>query len=138
MAEITRKVPSLSMKGWVNTVPEMVEKLLDYYFLSDHSQSDWYEIFSLPYHVAVQGNSPNQIRSLMTNDLMTYFGRYFPDNPSVQIDVIDKTSAGSDIARYEIQTEVIVVEGGTQYSVAKAIQVLNSQITILDKLNNGT
>lgn len=133
----TRKVPSLSLKGWVNTVPEAIDKLLNYYFLSDHSQSDWYEIFSLPYHVALKGDSPSQIKSLMTNDLLTYFGRYYPNSPDVVITIIDKTSSGADIARYEIQTEIIVVEGGVQYSVGKAIQVLNSQITILDKLNNG-
>ena len=141
-----RKVPSLSLKGWVTTVPEKLDKLLSYYFLSDHSQSDWFEVFSLPYHVATKGHAPRQIKNLMENDLIRFFTRYFTvsdrdgnmgTTPTVNVTIVDTNANGIEIGRYEIQTEIIVVVDGKQYSAEKAIQVLNSKISIIDRLNNG-
>lgn len=132
-----RKVPSLSTKGWIATVPEKVDKLLCYYFLSEVGQSDWYEIVSLPYQVATKGNQPNQIKDLVESELYRYFLAYFPEGVEINVTIIDKRADGSDIARYEIQTSVIVVVDRTQYSVARLVSVVNSQITILEKTNNG-
>lgn len=134
---VERKVPSLSTKGWISTVPEKADKLLCYYFLSEVGQSDWYEIVSLPYQVATKGNQPNHIKDLIEADLYRYFLAYFPEGVEVNVTIIDKRSDGSDIARYEIQTSVIVVVDGIKYSIAKLVSVVNSQITILENTNNG-
>ncbi len=132
-----RKVASLSTKGWITTIPETIDKLLCYYFLSEVGQSDWHEIVSLPYQVAVKGNQPNQIKDLVQSDLYRYFLAYFPEGATVDVTIIDKRTDGSDIARYEIQTSVIVVVDRVNYSVAKVVSVVNSQITILENDNNG-
>jgi len=136
-ATTKRMVPSLSTKGWIQTVPEKVDKLLCYYFLSERSQSDWYKIVSLPYQIATTGNQPSQLQQLVQNDLYDYFKRYYPENVTCEVTIKDKREDGSEIARYEIQTSVIVVVDGINYSIAKLVSVVNSQITLLGNINNG-
>lgn len=135
--EATRKVPSLSTKGWITTIPEKADKLLCYYFLAEKSQSDTYDIVSLPYQIATKGNRPNQIQQLIESDLNTYFSRYYPDGVDVNVTIVDKRDDGADIARYEIQTSVIIVVDRVKYSIAKLVSVVNSQISILEQTNNG-
>lgn len=134
---VARPIPSLSTKGWIYQTPEVADKLMCYYFLSERSQSDWYDVISLPYQIATKGNNPAAIKSLITDDLNMLFSRYFPDGADVSVEIIDKTSTGADIARYEIQTSVIIVVGGTKYSIAKLVSVVNSQISILANASNG-
>lgn len=135
--DIARPAPSLSVKGWIYQTPEVADKIMCYYFLGERSQSDWYDIVSLPYHIATKGNNPIAIKSLMTDDLGAIFSRYFPEGSTIDIEVYDKTADGNDIARYEIQASVIIVVGGVKYSVAKLVSVVNSQISILANAGNG-
>lgn len=121
-------VSSLSLKGWVDTIPEELDKLLSYYFLSEKSQSLFYDIFSLPYHIASKGNSPKQIKTLITNDLTLYFHRYFPEGATIDVEVIELDAAGNQKARYDIRVGITVRVDGRDYDVAKEVSIIDSQI----------
>lgn len=133
---MTTPVPTLSSSGWVTEISEKADKLLSYFFTSEASQSLVYngKITSLPAIVQLYGHNELELESAMTSMLRTYLERYFT---KVEITVNVTFPELSEDNRLDIKCAVTVYENNLSYELGHLIEVLDSSIQKIVKLNNG-
>lgn len=132
---MSAKVPSLSGKDWVESLPEKADLLMSYYFVSEASQTQLYvgTIVSLPAQVQLFGHDEQELRFNIQKDLTTLLSPYF-DN--VEASVRTDLPNAADPNRINITVDVIVTEGGQRYSLSRLISTVNSKITEIVDINN--
>jgi len=129
-------VPTLSSSGWVVELAEKVDRLMAYFFVSDHSQSNIYEghVVSLPYIVQSYGNDDSSIRTAIQQNLNVLLGRYFEQST---VDVtVDLPTSDTD-TRMTIRVDATVTDGRYRHSVGKLITTVNSRVVEIMDINNG-
>ncbi|MBH14102.1 MAG: hypothetical protein CMF37_15400 [Leeuwenhoekiella sp.] len=128
-------LPTLTVDGFVKTVPQTCDYLLAYFFLSQYSQSNMYygKISSLAYIIQEHGHDEQTMLLRIQSTLTTLFNRYFDSvEASASIDR-DKDNA----AQYEIITNLNVRRGNVSYSVGRQVSLINSVVQKIVELNNG-
>ena len=133
---MTKKVlPTLTVDGFVHSVPQTCDYLLAYFFLSQYSQSNLYygKISSLAYIIQENGHDEQTMLLRIQSTLTTLFNRYF-DSVEVSANI---TRAEDNEAQYEIVTELIVRRGDISYNVGRQVSLINSVVQNIAELNNG-
>ena len=133
---MTNPVPSLSSSGWVSELAEKVDRILAYFFVSDHSQSLLYagNVTSLAYLVQQFGNDDLRITTEVQTQLSRLLERYF-EAASVTVDV-DHPVEG-DESRLNIRVDATVIDGKYKHSIGKLISTVNSRVVEIMTINNG-
>tara|TARA_A200000159_G_scaffold164811_1_gene196461 strand:+ start:758 stop:1159 length:402 start_codon:yes stop_codon:yes gene_type:complete len=133
---MTKKVlPTLTVDGFVHSVPQTCDYLLAYFFLSQYSQSNLYygKISSLAYIIQENGHDEQTMLLRIQSTLTTLFNRYF-DSVEVSANI---TRDEDNEAQYEIVTELIVRRGDISYNVGRQVSLINSVVQNIAELNNG-
>lgn len=130
---MSNPVPSLSSSAWVTEPGEKADRLLSYFFLSEHLQSNLYagNVASLPHIIKTYGHDELALTSSMRDTLTTLFQRYFDE---VDLDVKITTVDAKTLA---ISLSAILTQGGVGYNMAKEISTLDSKVVKIMDANNG-
>lgn len=128
--------PSLDPDGWVFSPMETADKLMADFFDANYSQTDIYlgNVSSFAYIVQITKGNVNECIKKLQETLTSYFLRYF-SNVTVEVDSLDKENLSSkaEISIYMTFTDV----DSQVYNLGKLIQMKNSRINKIVKLNNN-
>lgn len=120
------KLPTLTTAGWIDDLVSVSTSLMDYFLVSEDSQSQFYpnEVASLPYLVQQHGSEPASLTARARDVLQRYFSRYF-DMASVEVtsDNVNKSRG-----RYNINIDVTIVKDGVSHRLGRLIEVGDSKI----------
>lgn len=120
------RVPTLSSAGWVNDAVSMGVKLMDYFLVSEHSQSQLYrgDITSMTHLVQQYGSEPTQLAEQTRTQLQNYLSRYFDQ---VQVNTTsDKLDSAT--GRYNLTIDVLLSKDGRQHSLGRLLEIGESQV----------
>lgn len=127
-------VPSLSVKGWVKTIPEKCDTLLAHFYASDVNQSLLY-----PKQVAnVQGIIQRNMHDIpglcqdMRSRLEQYFSRYFDQ---VIVEVVDDLETNLT-DKVTIWVKIQITDDGRYYDGGYQISLVDSKFEKIVNLNN--
>lgn len=128
-------LPTLTVDGFVNSVPQTCDYLLAYFFLSQYSQSNLYydKVSSLAYIIQENGHDEQTMLLRIQSTLTTLFNRYFD---SVEVSANIERDVSNE-AQYEIITELTVRRGTVSYNVGRQVSLINSVVQNIAELNNG-
>lgn len=130
------KMPTLTASGWVDNIAEKADSAMAYYFTSDFSQSNVWagQITSLPYEVQQNNSDPQSLQRVIQQDIKNYLGRYFD---TVTCNVSTDLPNADDPTRINVTLNVIVTEGGLNYSLGRLIQTVKGKIVNVANINNN-
>lgn len=129
-------VPAMDSMGWVQDVPNKLDRLLSYFYYSDYKQSDLYagQIQSLPRILQAVGNKATMAAPKIEEALQFYLGKHF-DKVSVEVSVVSKDDIVSTTATLKI---MVGVNDAGKYKVAGDIVVTSEgRIDEVIRQNNG-
>lgn len=120
------RLPTLSTAGWVDDVVTMGAKLVDYFLVSEHSQSQLYrgDITSMTYLVQQYGSEPDALADHTRSQLYNYLNRYFDE---VQINT-DADNLDSATGRYNLRIDAMLTKDGKQHSLGRLLEIGESRI----------
>jgi len=128
-------VPTLSVKGWVNSLAEKVDILIAQFFASDSSQSQLYPAGEIANLQVLIYNNTNNIPGLQQDlraKLEAYLSRYF-DGASVDVGNDFKTKGSGNVTMH-IYAEV--TQDKTTYVVANLLSIVDGKFEKITKINN--
>jgi hypothetical protein len=127
-------VPTLSAKGWVDSLPEKADVLISHFFASDAFQSSLYagEIANLQVLIQQYMHDIDGLKQGLRNSLEKYLGRYYSE---VTVDIADDTAVNPS-NRISLMLNCMVVEKGRSYSFANLLSLVDSKFEKITKLNN--
>lgn len=120
------KLPTLTTAGWIEDLVSVSTNLMDYFLVSEDSQTQFYpgEVSSLPFLVQQHGSDPASLVDRARDVLQRYFSRYF-DMTSVEVTTDDKSGSRG---RYNLTIDVTIVKNGTTHRLGRLIEVGDSKI----------
>lgn len=120
------KLPTLTTAGWVSDVITQSTSLIDYFLMSDHSQTQFYpnEVSSMPYLIQQVGSDPSQLARRTETALERLYGRYF-DRVAVEVKA-DKLN--SQDGRYNLTIDLAVNQSGKQHRLGRMLLIGDSKI----------
>lgn len=125
------QVPSLDTAGWVVGAAQKADRLLSYFLISDHSQSNTFRgnIASLP--KLIQDNPRDFIK--LKNDIKLaldkLFGGYF-DSAVFQVSIEDtKSDTGNATSKVNIKIIGEVTDEGVVHSLGKLVYMVNNKLS---------
>lgn len=133
MANSTVWVPTLSAKGWVKTLEEVIDITLSHTLVADYSQSNLHEVTSFSWLVATYGNNPARLTEEAENAYKKLLNKYAE---RVDVDVTYKLIENSD--KYELIVKLAAYSGGKQYALSEKLEILDSTFVRVAELSNGT
>lgn len=131
----TAAVPTLSIKGWVDSLAEKVDILIAQFFASDSSQSQLYPAGEIANLQVLIYNNTNNIPGLQQDlraKLEAYLSRYF-DGASVDVGNDFKTKGSGNVTMH-IYAEV--TQDKTTYVVANLLSIVDGKFEKITKINN--
>ena len=128
-------VPTLSTDGWLTTVDKKADKLLSYFFLSEHSQSVLYygSVVSLPYLIATHGSTPDTLRQEIGVNLGSLLSSFFED-VKYNVKIIEGNVQDST---YDIVLSASVVDKGERYDLSYLVKTADATMKEFIKISNG-
>lgn len=135
----TVSLASLSAKGWISDVPNILDYLMAHFYESEYTQSTLYagQISNLQYLVQKYGGDPNQFVAALTNTLQVYIGRYFPDGVSLEITHNADDADFDGGVKYNVTVRVQVTRDGQTYSIAEVLKGLDGVFEVVRGLVNA-
>jgi hypothetical protein len=120
------KLPTLTTAGWIEDLVSVSTSLMDYFLVSEESQTQFYpgEVASLPFLVQQYGSDPDTLVSRGRDVLQRYFSRYF-DMASVEVTSDNDSGVAG---QYNINIDVTVVKDGTTHRLGRLIELGDSKI----------
>lgn len=120
------RLPTLTTAGWVNDLVTVSTSMMDYFLVSEHSQTQFYpgNVSSLPYLIQQHGSEPDRLADRARDVLQQYFSRYFDATTS---DVVATRLNGNN-GRYDLTIDVAVMKNGKQHRLGRLIEVGDSKI----------
>jgi hypothetical protein len=120
------KLPTLTTAGWIEDLVSVSTSLMDYFLVSEESQTQFYpgEVASLPFLVQQYGSDPDALVSRGRDVLQRYFSRYF-EMASVEITSDEQSDSPG---RYNINIDVTVVREGKTHRLGRLIELGDSKI----------
>lgn len=128
-------VPTLSLSGFVQDLPTMIDYMFSYYLTSDYSQSNLFrgQVVSLQKQIQQYQHSDIELTRRIREELEGYFNSVVDD---ANIEVSTDRPVPEDPNRINISLSAILIKDGKQYSVGRLIQTQDSKILDIIKLNN--
>lgn len=120
------KLPTLTTAGWIDDLVSVSTSLMDYFLVSEDSQSQFYpgEVASLPFLVQQHGSDPDTLANRARDVLQRYFSRYF-EMASVEVTTDDQSGTAG---RYNVSIDVTVVKDGVSHRLGRLIELGDSKI----------
>ena len=120
------KLPTLTTAGWIEDLVSVSTSLMDYFLVSEDSQSQFYpgEVSSLPFLVQQYGSDPDELANRARDVLQRYFSRYF-EMTSVEVTTDSKSGT---VGRYNVNIDVTVVKDGVTHRLGRLIELGDSKI----------
>lgn len=120
------KVPTLTTAGWVDDLATKAITLIEYFIISQKSQTRFYKgyISSLPALVQAHGHSPQELAENTREKLHALLSRYFEE---ALVDV-RATHTDAVTGRYNIEIDATVIDNGKSHSLGRLIEVGDSKI----------
>lgn len=120
------KLPTLTTAGWIDDLVSVSTSLMDYFLVSEDSQSQFYpgEVASLPYLVQQHGSDPDTLVNRSRDVLQRYFSRYFE---MASVEVTTDSNSGT-AGRYNVNIDVTVVKDGVTHRLGRLIELGDSKI----------
>lgn len=135
----TVSLASLSAKGWITDVPNVLDFLMAHFYESEYTQSTLYygKISNLQYLVQKYGGDPDQFVAGLTNTLQEYLGRYFPDGVKLEITHNANDADFDGGVKYNVTVKVQVTRDGQTYSIAETLKSLDGVFETVRGLVNA-
>lgn len=131
-------MPALSEDGWVKDPLIKADYIFSHFFASNFSQSQLYtgEVSSMAWVIhQTQGDVIKTI-TLLTETLVSYFGRYFP-NPTVDVKEAIPAGTTADNIKATLSVYVGINIAGKEVSLSKVMELTNSNTFKIINVNNG-
>lgn len=131
-------MPTLTAKGWLTDLAEIIDMALSHMFVSDYSQSNLHhgDITSFSWLVAQHGNQPAVMATELENSLLVYLSRYCERcNVVVTYDFIKGTEINK--SKYNLFIRLEVFKDGERYALDKEIEVIDSKFKMITGVLNG-
>ncbi len=128
--------PALDMEGWVTSGVHIADYIFSHFFLSDYSQTQLYlgHVSSLSWILQTHQNDIRKIVSTTENTLRSYFQRYFNNVVAEVTYDADPTN----LSKLELTIYVSFEDSdGKQHTLGRLLNVINSKIAKVKKINNG-
>lgn len=129
-------MPALSPDGWVTSTVEKSDYLISHFCLAEYSQTHIYpgHVASLAWIIQSTQGDVRDAAELTESTLRTYFGRYFKN---VVCEVTHETEKDNAMkCRLNIYLAYVDADG-REYNLARLVEVVDSKIVKIVKLNNG-
>lgn len=135
---MSKFIPTMSTMGWVDTIEEKADFTLSWFLVSDYSQSVVYHgsIKSLPWYIQRYSNNPYELRSQMITGLNELFSATFDEGVTVDVEIVDIDPINKP-GKLTVRLSVIIRSGGRDYMLGRLVEILNSRVVNIAKLNNG-
>ena len=130
MAKYVGKViPHLSRDGWMKDPSSMVNKLFEYFIVSEYSQSNTFrgEIASLKY-ILEHNNTNDDIKSEIMKALTIMYGRYFTDI------LIHVNISEDETSLVVIAISADVTAGKKRYTLDQNLEIDGGTLANMNKL----
>ena len=127
-------VPTLSPKGWLKSISDKCDQCIQYFYLSQYSQTKLYRGSVKPLAWLVQqfGNNAKDIRVELERALQDYFSRYF-EHAEVAV-----TAPVTEDDGINLRVTIMVRDDGIDYDLCHVITVANAKVlSIFDVINQG-
>lgn len=135
-----KSIPTLTPKGWVNTIEEKADAALSYFLTSEYSQSVLYEgeISSLPYLIKEYNKDIQELESQTQEALARLMRRYFgEDAADTRVSVVETEEADDNPGAVRIRFNCTVQEDGQEYTIARRVEFVDGALKEIQEINNG-
>lgn len=131
-------MPTLSSKGWLTDLSEIIDMALSHMFVSDYSQSNVHhrQITSFGWLVAQYGNSPATMANETEAALTSYLSRYC-DRCNVVVTYDFKNGAEENNSKYNLTMRLEVYKDGERYALDRGIEIIDSKFKFITGVLNG-
>jgi len=129
---MVKKVPTLTLDGYLDNTDFMMTKLFEYFVLSEYSQTKLFygEISSLPYLVRDAGPDFNKLEDSVKDTLFKLYNRYWGN---VDVDVgIKEEKINEHKHRVILVINVEVVHDGKTYTLNKSASIEDNEVKKID------
>lgn len=123
---MSMKLPTLSSAGFVDDPSVKLDRILSYFFIADHSQSNQHagRVASLPYLIKNHAHDPDALIDRIQTALSGLLSSYF-DTVSVSVSLEDIMLREP---KYNIILEGSVSQDNTQYSLSRLLTISNNTL----------
>lgn len=127
------KIPTLTPKGFVEAIQDKADAVMLNFYVSQYSQTNLFRGANKPlaYLVQQSGDNAVAIRDALEMELRKYLERVFESVPVLEV---SSTEEGNGI---NLRLDVMVRDGGKEYSFGHEIMTSNSKIVDIIDLNNS-
>lgn len=133
---------TLSLDGTISDPVQKADRLLSYFFVNDHHQSNNQlgYIASLPGIIKDAANKPDRATGEIQSALYQLFSRYYE---SVNCDVTVQDPSGNHITGNDMAVNLLVnltfKQNGQTYNLGRIAKIVNSKIAgVAEVVTNGT
>jgi hypothetical protein len=130
-------VPSLSSIGWIRDAVSKADTLLSHFYVSDKRQTALYgnNVSNIQGVLQRSGHDIVALTQELRLELTKYLERYY-DTVNVDVRAQEITEEGVKTGKYTLRIYCMATEDGQQYSFGKLLQISNSKLINVFKLNN--
>lgn len=128
--------PSLSPEAWVTSPNSIADIMFAHFVVANYSQTLVYleQVSSLPWLIQKYQDDITQMASSIQAQLNTYYGRVFQQVSTEVTGEQDANNPNKYLLRIYIS---FTGDDGQTYNLANALDVLDSKVTKIIKINNG-
>lgn len=130
-------MPTLTIKGWVKSLEEVVDTALAHMLVSDYSQSNSHfgNITSFSWLVAKWGNRPADMAMETEHAITNYLSKYVDKvEVSVTYNFPDNSTSSKT---YDLSIALTVYKGDQIYNLAEKIEIIDSKFKRVAEVSNG-
>jgi hypothetical protein len=130
-------MPTLTVKGWLKSLEEVIDTALAHMFVSDYSQSNSHygKVTSFSWLVAKWGHNPADMASETEHTIRTYLSKY-ADKVDVTVTYTYPDNAQSS-KTYDLQIALKVYKDGVAYALAEKLEIIDSKFKRVAEVANG-
>ncbi len=130
-------MPTLTVKGWLKSLEEVIDTALAHMFVSDYSQSNSHygKVTSFSWLVAKWGHNPHDMATETEHAIAAYLSKY-ADKVDVTVTYTFPDNSQSS-KTYDLIIKLAVYKGDQVYSLAEKMEIIDSKFKRVAEVVNG-
>jgi len=129
--------PSLSAAGWADDPQTKLSKLLALFQVSEHSQSNYFTVASLPYCITSAGSDMNKLKILVSAALTQLLNCGYFDMTAIDVRVeMQRDEKDNPTGLYNLIYDIKVVQDDITYSAGRVVEMSGNEISQIKDLIN--
>lgn len=130
-------MPTLTVKGWLKSLEEVIDTALAHMFVSDYSQSNSHygKVTSFSWLVAKWGHNPPDMATETEHAIAAYLSKY-ADKVDVTVTYTFPDNSQSS-KTYDLIIKLAVYKGDQVYSLAEKMEIIDSKFKRVAEVVNG-